>query len=160
MGERKLQKAAFAAGCFWGVEETFRNVKGVVSTVAGYTGGHAKDPSYEDVCTGETGHAESVEVTYDPEIVNYETLLREFWACHDPTTKDRQGVDIGSQYRSAIFCYDSEQEALARESKQALESSGVYEDEVVTEIAAATEFYPAEEYHQKYLMKRGGGHCR
>ena len=160
MGERKLQKAAFAAGCFWGVEETFRNVKGVVSTVAGYAGGHTKDPSYEDVCTGETGHAEAVEVTYDPEVVSYETLLREFWACHDPTTKDAQGVDIGSQYRSAIFCYDSEQESQARGSKEALEISGVYEDEVVTEIAAAKEFYPAEEYHQKYLMKRGGGHCR
>ena len=99
-------------------------------------------------------------MTYDPEVVSYEVLLREFWACHDPTTKDAQGPDVGSQYRSAIFYYDRGQEALARESKQALESSGVYEGEVATEIAEATEFYPAEEYHQKYLVKRGGGHCR
>lgn len=159
MAERRVQKAAFAAGCFWGVEETFRNVKGVVSTVVGYAGGHTKDPSYEDVCTGETGHAETVEVTYDPEMVSYEVLLREFWACHDPTTKDAQGVDVGSQYRSAIFCYDTEQESLARGSKEALESSGVYEEPIVTEIINATEFYPAEEYHQKYLMKRGAKIC-
>lgn len=159
MGERKLQKAAFAAGCFWGVEETFRNIKGVVSTVVGYTGGHMKDPSYEDVCTGETGHAEAVEVAYDPEVVSYETLLREFWACHDPTTIDRQGPDVGSQYRSAIFCYDSEQERQARGSKEALETSGVYGEPIVTEIVKATEFYPAEQYHQKYLMKRGAKIC-
>ena len=159
MGERKLQKAAFAAGCFWGVEETFRNVKGVISTVVGYTGGHTKDPSYEDVCTGETGHAETVEVTYDPEVVSFEVLLREFWACHDPTTIDAQGVDVGSQYRSAIFCYDSEQERLAKGSKEVLETSGAYGEPIVTEIVKVAEFYPAEEYHQKYLMKRGSKIC-
>jgi peptide-methionine (S)-S-oxide reductase len=159
MEDSRHQKATFAAGCFWGVEETFRNIKGVISTTVGYTGGHTEDPSYKDVCTDTTGHAEAVEVTFDPEVVSYEALLREFWACHDPTTKDRQGPDVGSQYRSAIFFHYSEQARLAKESKEALESSGAYSMPVVTEIVAASAFYPAEEYHQKYLMKRGAKHC-
>lgn len=159
MEDSRIQKATFAAGCFWGVEETFRNIKGVIATVAGYTGGHTEDPSYKEVCTGTTGHAEAVEVTFDPETVSYEYLLKVFWDSHDPTTHDRQGPDIGSQYRSAIFFHDSEQERLAKESKEVLDSSGVYSMPVVTEIAAASAFYPAEEYHQKYLMKRGVKYC-
>jgi len=160
MAEKKLQKAVFAAGCFWGVEETFRKVEGVVATVVGYTGGQTKNPSYEDVCTDLTGHAEAVEVTFDPGAVSYEELLRVFWESHDPTTKDSQGPDFGSQYRSAIFFYDREQERLAKSSKESLEASGVLDGPVVTEIVEATEFFPAEEYHQKYLMKRGAKHCR
>lgn len=160
MAEEKLQKALFAAGCFWGVEETFRKIEGVVATVVGYTGGHTKDPSYEEVCTDLTGHAEAVEVTFDPGAVSYEELLRVFWESHDPTTKDRQGPDFGSQYRSAIFIYDAEQESLAKSSKEALEASGVLDGPVVTEIVEAAEFYPAEKYHQKYLVKRGAEYCR
>lgn len=159
MEKKRTEKATFAAGCFWGVEETFRNTKGVLSTVVGYTGGHMKDPTYKDVCTDMTGHAEAVEVTFDPDIVSYVELLRIFWDSHDPTTPDRQGPDVGSQYRSAIFFHDPEQERLARESKEALEKAGTLRRPVVTEITAAAEFYPAEEYHQKYLMKRGIKYC-
>jgi peptide-methionine (S)-S-oxide reductase len=159
MEDRRSQKATFAAGCFWGVEETFRNIKGVISTVVGYTGGHTERPSYKEVCTDTTGHAEAVEVTFDPDVVSYEALLKAFWESHDPTTADRQGPDIGSQYRSAIFFHNSVQERLAKDSKVALESSGVYSQPVVTEIVAASVFYPAEEYHQKYLMKRGAKYC-
>lgn len=157
--DKKLQKATFAAGCFWGVEETFRNTKGVVSTTVGYTGGQTKNPTYEEVCTDLTGHAEAVEVTFDPQIVSYGELLNVFWDSHDPTTEDRQGPDVGSQYRSAIFVHDDEQEKLARESKERLERSGVFRRPVVTEITRASAFYPAEEYHQKYLMKRGIKYC-
>lgn len=159
MEDTRLQKATFAAGCFWGVEETFRNIKGVVSTVVGYTGGHTKDPSYKEVCTDTTGHAEAVEVTFDPGVVSFKELLEAFWDLHDPTTPNRQGPDIGSQYRSAIFFHDAEQERLAKESKEALDSSGVYSLPAVTEIVPAASFYPAEEYHQKYLMKRGVKYC-
>jgi len=158
MGER-FQRATFAAGCFWGVEEAFRKVKGVVSTVVGYTGGHTENPTYKEVCAGATGHAEAVEVTFDPEAVSYRELLEVFWGLHDPTTVDRQGPDIGSQYRSAVFYHGEEQKRLAEESKKALEASGVHSRPVVTEITAAAEFYPAEEYHQKYLMKRGLSYC-
>lgn len=157
--EERTQKATFAAGCFWGVEEAFRKIKGVVATAVGYTGGHTADPSYKEVCTDTTGHAEAIEVTFDPEAVSYGELLRVFWDLHDPTTADRQGPDIGSQYRSAIFYRGEEQKRLAEESKKALESSGVYGRPIVTEITTATEFYPAEEYHQKYLMKRGLSYC-
>ncbi len=157
--EERTQKATFAAGCFWGVEEAFRKIKGVVATAVGYTGGHTADPSYKEVCTDTTGHAEAVEVTFDPEAVSYGELLRVFWDLHDQTTADRQGPDIGSQYRSAIFYRGEEQKRLAEESKKALESSGVYGRPIVTEITTATEFYPAEEYHQKYLMKRGLSYC-
>lgn len=159
MEDTRLQKATFAAGCFWGVEETFRNIKGVISTVVGYTGGHTENPSYKEVCTDTTGHAEAVEVTFDPGVVSFKELLEAFWDSHDPTTPNRQGPDIGSQYRSAIFFHDAEQERLAKESKEALDSSGVYSLPIVTEIVPAAAFYPAEEYHQKYLMKRGVKYC-
>lgn len=159
MEDTRLQKATFAAGCFWGVEETFRNIKGVISTVVGYTGGHTENPSYKEVCTDTTGHAEAVEVTFDPGVVSFKELLEAFWDSHDPTTPNRQGPDIGSQYRSAIFFHDVEQERVAKESKEALDSSGVYSLPVVTEIVPAAAFYPAEEYHQKYLMKRGVKYC-
>ncbi|MCL4874190.1 peptide-methionine (S)-S-oxide reductase MsrA [bacterium] len=158
--ERKdIERAIFAAGCFWGIEETFRNVKGVISTRAGYTGGKTGNPTYEEVCTDATGHAEAVEVTFDPGVVSYRELLNVFWDIHDPTTMDRQGPDIGSQYRSAIFYADREQERLAKESREELERSGLYRGPIVTEISPATAFYPAEEYHQKYLMKRGLKYC-
>jgi peptide-methionine (S)-S-oxide reductase len=159
MENRRVEKATFAAGCFWGVEETFRNIKGVVSTLVGYTGGHTENPSYREVCSDTTGHAEAVEVTFDPEEVGYEELLDAFWASHDPTTANRQGPDIGSQYRSAIFYHGEEQKRLAEKSRKSLDSSGVYSLPAVTEITEATEFYPAEEYHQKYLLKRGVAHC-
>lgn len=152
---KAVKTATFAAGCFWGVEESFRTLKGVVWTRVGYTGGDFKYPTYEDVCTGKTGHAESIEIQYDPSVVTYSQLLDEFWKIHDPTTLNRQGPDVGSNYRSAIFYHDKEQEKLARESKDRLEKSGKYKNKVVTRIAPAGIFWPAEEYHQKYLMKRG-----
>lgn len=157
--EKKFEKATFAAGCFWGVEEEFRNVKGVVSTTAGYTGGDYENPTYKDVCSGGTGHAEAVEVVYDPEAVSYQELLRVFWDIHDPTTLDRQGPDVGSQYRSAIFVHNPGQEKLAREFRERLDEGGLLSRPVVTEIRKAGRFYPAEEYHQKYLMKRGLRQC-
>ncbi|HZT37549.1 MAG TPA: peptide-methionine (S)-S-oxide reductase MsrA [Bryobacteraceae bacterium] len=152
-------KATFAAGCFWGVEELFRNTPGVLSTQVGYTGGHTPNPTYQEVCTDRTGHAEAVEIEYDPERVSYEQLLEIFWANHDPTTLNRQGPDIGTQYRSAIFYHSPEQKAAAIASKQALEQSGRFRRPIVTEIVAAGPFYRAEEYHQQYLAKRGLSHC-
>lgn len=154
------EKAVFAAGCFWGVEEAFRNVAGVVSTRVGYTGGDTEDPSYEDVCTGLTGHAESVLVEFDPSVVSYEALIELFWSIHDPTTLNRQGPDVGNQYRSAIFYFDKAQERVARASKKRLEEKGAFKSPVVTEISPAGRFYDAEEYHQRYLEKRGLSHCR
>jgi peptide-methionine (S)-S-oxide reductase len=156
-----MEKATFAAGCFWGVEETFRTVTGVVSTTVGYTGGNVANPTYEQVCTGRTGHAEAVQVTYDPEQVSYEQLLAVFWNSHNPTTRNRQGPDVGTQYRSAIFFHTSEQEVAARASKEQIEGAGRYRSPVVTEITPASAFYPAEEYHQQYVAKRGRGaaHC-
>lgn len=159
MDAKNVERAIFAAGCFWGVEETFRNVKGVLSTRAGYTGGHTENPTYEEVCTHSTGHAEAVEVTFYPGVVSYKELLNIFWDIHDPTSENRQGPDIGSQYRSAIFYIDAEQERLARESMKELEKAGLYKRPIVTEITPAPAFYPAEEYHQKYLMKRGLRYC-
>jgi peptide methionine sulfoxide reductase msrA/msrB len=156
----KTEKAIFAAGCFWGVEECFRTYKGVVSTRVGYTGGTFRNPSYEDVCTDKTGHAEAVEVTFDPKLVSYSELLDVFWKNHDPTKKNRQGPDIGSQYRSAIFYLSPEQEKIARESKAKLEKSGQLKGKIATEITPAREFYQAEYYHQQYLKKRGEGSCR
>lgn len=147
--------ATFAAGCFWGVEETFRRVPGVLRTSVGYTGGWLEHPTYEQVCTDRTGHAEALQVLYDPEQVSYGQLLDVFWSCHDPTQLDRQGPDIGSQYRSAIFFHDDEQKAEAVASKDALEASGRHRRPVVTEIVAAETFWRAEEYHQQYFAKRG-----
>jgi peptide-methionine (S)-S-oxide reductase len=154
-----MQRATFAAGCFWGVEETFRQVKGVHTTRVGYSGGTLPNPTYQDVCTDRTGHAEAVEVEFDPAEVSYRDLLKVFWEMHDPTTLNRQGPDAGSQYRSAIFFHTPEQEAAARASKEELERSGRHGRPIVTEILPAAEFWPAEEYHQCYLAKRGQTHC-
>lgn len=154
-----LQKATFAAGCFWGVEETFRQTRGVIGTAAGYTGGASNQPSYEQVCSGRTGHAEAVEVTYDPDQVTYETLLKIFWENHDPTTLNRQGPDVGEQYRSAIYVHSPEQEAAANASKVSLEESRQFRRPIVTQIVPASTFWRAEEYHQQYLAKRGSSSC-
>lgn len=154
-----MEKATFGAGCFWGVEETFRKMKGVASTAVGYSGGTLKNPSYRDVCTGQTGHAEVVQVEYDPVQVSYEDMLAVFWSCHDPTTLNRQGPDVGSQYRSAVFFHTPQQEAAARASKDKLNSSGMFKRPIVTEITPASEFWMAEDYHQQYIAKRGGGSC-
>ena len=149
------EKATFGAGCFWGVEAAFRKVKGVVSTTVGYSGGSSKNPTYKDVCSGRTGHAEVVQVEYDPSKTSYEELLKVFWGVHDPTQINRQGPDVGTQYRSAIFFYTAEQEAAAKAAKAHLEKSGRYRKPIVTEIIPASEFYMAEEYHQQYFEKHG-----
>lgn len=154
-----MEKATFGAGCFWGVEAAFRRVPGVLATAVGYMGGTMKHPSYEDVCTDETGHAEVVEITYDPARTSYEDLLQVFWTNHDPTTLNRQGPDLGRQYRSAIFYHSPAQQAAAAASKEKLQSSGRYRRPIVTEITPAAEFYRAEEYHQQYLEKRGLASC-
>lgn len=154
-----MEKATFAAGCFWGVEEAFRHVKGVVDTAVGYCGGQTKDPTYEDVCTDRTGHAEAVQVEFDPAQVSYDQLLDVFWQAHDPTTLNRQGPDVGTQYRSAIFFHTPEQQAAAHASKQRLEQSGRLRRPIVTEIVPAAPFYRAEEYHQRYLERRGMASC-
>ncbi len=154
-----MAKATFGAGCFWGVEEEFRKVPGVLATAVGYSGGKTDNPTYEDVCSDETGHAEVVEVEYDPAKVSYDQLLEIFWNNHNPTTLNRQGPDVGSQYRSAIFFHTPEQQAAARASKERLEKSGRFNRPVVTEITPASRFWRAEEYHQKYFEKRGGGAC-
>lgn len=151
-----LNTATFAAGCFWGVEEEFRKVKGVKSTAVGYTGGWFENPSYEYVCSDRTGHAEAIQIMYDPNEVSYENLLEIFWSIHNPTTKDRQGFDYGTQYRSAIFYHTPKQEETARKSKEELERSGRFKNKrIVTEIVLASTFYKAEEYHQKYYQKKG-----
>ncbi len=150
-----METATFAAGCFWGVEAAFRKVPGVVETTVGYTGGHTENPTYEEVCSDRTGHAEAVRIVFDPEQVSYEQLLEIFWNIHDPTTPNRQGPDVGSQYRSAIFFHTPDQEAAARSSKERLERSGRFADPIVTEIVPAAEFYPAEEYHQRYFEREG-----
>ena len=152
-----MATAIFGAGCFWGVEVAFGRVKGVTSTSVGYSGGTTKNPTYEQVCTGKTGHAEVVWVEFDPSSVSYEELLNVFWGCHDPTTLNRQGPDIGTQYRSAIFFQDSQQEAAAIQSKE--KNAGRFPSPIVTEITAASKYYIAEDYHQKYLEKRGMGSC-
>jgi peptide-methionine (S)-S-oxide reductase len=155
-----MATATFAAGCFWGVEAAFRQVEGVTATAVGYIGGHAEKPTYEDVCTDTTGHAEAVEVQYDPQRVSYEALLDVFWTNHDPTTLNRQGPDIGTQYRSAIFYHSPEQQQAAVASKQRLEASGTFNRPIVTQIVEADTFNRAEEYHQQYLEKRGLATCR
>jgi peptide-methionine (S)-S-oxide reductase len=154
-----MTKATFAAGCFWGVEDAFRQVKGVTSTTVGYTGGNTKSPTYKEVCTDRTGHAEAVEVEFDPNQVSYPELLALFFQSHDPTTLNRQGPDFGSQYRSAIFFHDAEQEKEAREAKAALEKAGIYKRPIVTQIVPAPEFYRAEDYHQQYFEKQGIRSC-
>jgi peptide-methionine (S)-S-oxide reductase len=154
-----MAKATFAAGCFWGVEDAFRQMKGVTSTTVGYTGGNTKNPSYKEVCTDRTGHAEAVEVEFDPNQVSYRELLALFFQSHDPTTLNRQGPDFGSQYRSAIFFHDAEQEAEAREAKAALEKAAVFKRPIVTQIVPAPEFYRAEDYHQQYFEKQGIRSC-
>jgi peptide-methionine (S)-S-oxide reductase len=157
--QNSLQVATFAAGCFWGVEESFRKIKGVKSTIVGYTGGWFPNPNYEIVCTDKTGHAEAIQVHYDPNEVSYEQLLKVFWSIHNPTTKDRQGFDYGRQYRSTIFFHNPEQESIAKRLKDELDVSGKFKGRIVTEIEPVSQFFKAEEYHQKYYMKRGGGSC-
>ncbi len=157
--EPKLKKATFAAGCFWGVEKILSKIPGVTETSVGYAGGKTKDPTYREVCAGTTGHAEAVQVVYDPSKVGYEELLVTFFEYHDPTTLNRQGPDAGSQYRSVIFYHDPEQEKLARQAKEILEAARVFKDPIVTEIVPAGEFYQAEGYHQKYLEKNPFGYC-
>lgn len=154
-----FKKATFAAGCFWGVEDIFMNTKGVIKTTVGYTGGNVPNPTYEAVCTDKTGHAEAVELEFDPSVVSYNQLLDIFWSLHDPTQLNRQGPDFGSQYRSAIFYHDDEQKAEAEASLDDLQKSGKFSKPVVTEVIKAGVFYPAEEYHQKYFQKHGGGSC-
>jgi peptide-methionine (S)-S-oxide reductase len=153
------EKATFGAGCFWGVEETFGNLKGVVNTTVGYAGGTKENPSYEDVCTDETGHAEAVEVEFDPAQISYEQLLDVFWSSHNPTTLNRQGPDVGTQYRSVIFYHSPAQKAAAEVSKAKLDKSGRFNRPIVTQIEPAPKFWRAEEYHQRYLQKRGRSHC-
>jgi peptide-methionine (S)-S-oxide reductase len=152
-------KATFAAGCFWGVEATFRALPGVMATRVGYTGGQMANPTYEDVCTDRTGHAEAVEVEYDPAAISYDKLLDVFWEHHDPTQVNRQGPDWGTQYRTVIFFHTPEQEAAAKASKEKLEKSGRYRKPIATQIVPAVTFYPAEDYHQQYLEKRGLASC-
>jgi len=153
------KKATFGAGCFWGVEAAFRQIDGVMKTEAGYEGGHLDNPTYEDVCSHTTGHAEVVQVTYEPEQVSYEELLGVFWAKHDPTQMNRQGWDVGDQYRSVVFVHDDEQRVAAERSKAELDASGRYRKPVVTAIEPAQTFYAAEDYHQQYLEKRGRSSC-
>ena len=154
-----MAKATFGAGCFWGVEEDFRKVPGVLQTAVGYSGGKTDNPTYEDVCSDETGHAEVVEVEYDPARVSYDQLLDVFWNGHNPTQLNRQGPDVGTQYRSAIFFHTPEQKAAAEASRRRLEASGRFGRPIVTEITPAGRFWRAEEYHQRYFEKRGGGSC-
>lgn len=154
-----MEKATFGAGCFWGVEATFRQIPGVTDTAVGYMGGTLNHPTYQDVCTDRTGHAEVVQVTYDPARVSYDDLLKVFWENHDPTTLNRQGPDRGAQYRSVVFFHRPEQEAAAKAFKERLEKAGSYKRPIVTQIAPANEFWMAEDYHQQYLEKRGLASC-
>jgi peptide-methionine (S)-S-oxide reductase len=155
-----MEKATFAAGCFWGVEETFRQLSGVVDTAVGFMGGATANPSYREVCAGRTGHAEVVHLEYDPSRISYDALLDAFWSCHDPTTLNRQGPDVGDQYRSAIFYHTPAQEAAAHTSKDRVEEAGRFRRPIVTAIEPASTFWRAEEYHQRYLEKRGAAACR
>ncbi|MGI8589235.1 MAG: peptide-methionine (S)-S-oxide reductase MsrA [Chloroflexia bacterium] len=156
--ETQTEKATFAAGCFWGVEAEFRQIPGVKATTVGYTGGTRENPTYKDVCSGRTGHAEAVQVEYDPARVSYDQLLNVFWENHDPTTMNRQGWDVGAQYRSAVFFHSPEQKAAALASKEQAQTKR--RKPIVTEITPASVFYPAEDYHQQYLEKRGQSSCR
>jgi len=154
---KKLEKATFAAGCFWGIEAAFREIKGVTDVISGYIGGNTKNPTYEQVCSGKTGHAEAVEITFNPEIVSYKKLLEIFWKVHNPISLNRQGLDIGTNYRSAIFYHDEKQKQEAIESVK--NAQKMFKDKIVTKITKASEFYKAEEYHQKYLEKHGRHIC-
>ncbi len=154
-----MEKAAFGAGCFWGVEAAFRQVKGVVSTEVGYMGGWLKNPTYREVCSGQTGHVEVVQMEYDPSQVSYDELLDVFWKIHDPTQLNRQGPDVGTQYKSVIFFHNAEQEAAARSSNERLQNSGRLDKKIVTEVLSASQFCRAEEHHQQYLEKRGVKSC-
>lgn len=155
----RLQRATFAGGCFWCMQPPYDKLKGVVSTRVGYTGGHKKNPTYEEVSSSLTGHTEAVEILYDPELTSYQELLDVFWQNIDPTAKNRQFADVGTQYRTAIFYHNDEQRGLAVASKESLEKSGKFKGPIVTEITAATEFYPAEEYHQEYYLKNPFGYA-
>lgn len=157
--EKRSEKATFGAGCFWGVEVAFRQVPGVIDATVGYLGGTMENPTYKDVCTGRTSHAEVVQVEYDPQRVKYETLLDTFWKSHDPTQLNRQGPDVGTQYRSAIFYHTDAQREAAEASKARLEQERRFERPIVTQITEASTFYRAEDYHQRYLEKRGLAHC-
>jgi len=154
-----IEKATFGAGCFWGVEEEFRKIEGVRDAAVGYSGGTLENPTYKDVCTDRTGHAEVVEVEFDPSVVGYDRLLDVFWGAHDPTQVNRQGPDVGTQYRSVIFFHSPEQEAAARASRDRLEKSGRFRRPIATQIEPAARFWRAEDYHQQYLAKRGLGSC-
>ncbi len=154
-----MEKATFAAGCFWGVEAAFRQTPGIHDTVVGYSGGYSRNPTYEDVCTGQTVHAEAVQVSFDPGRISYVQLLEVFWLCHDPTQINRQGPDIGTQYRSVIFYHSPQQEKAAHISKAQQQNSGRYNKPIATEIMPASNFYHAEKYHQQYLEKRGLVQC-
>ncbi len=163
MNEGKIatstETATFGAGCFWGVEEAFRVLSGVKKTAVGYSGGTTEHPTYEAVCTDLTGHAEVVQIVFDPAVISYEKLLEVFWKNHNPTTVNQQGPDFGSQYRSVVFVHSQEQKKIAEASKEAIEKSGMWKRPIVTQIEDAKIFTPAEEYHQQYLMKRGLGSC-
>jgi peptide-methionine (S)-S-oxide reductase len=160
MKKSKIETATFSAGCFWGAEETFAGLKGVKSAIVGYAGGSFENPTYENVSSGKTGHAESIEVKFNPKIIPYRKLLDVFWENHDPTTPNRQGLDVGTQYRSMIFCYSAKQKEEAEKSKKELKESGKFKNPIVTEIVPAGKFWKAEEYHQGYLKKRGMRSCR
>lgn len=154
-----MQKATFGAGCFWGVEDAFMKLPGVINTAVGYAGGHTQNPTYREVCTDTTGHAEVVQLEFDPSQISFEELVFFFFKIHDPTTLNRQGPDYGSQYRSVIFYHNDDQRLKAEEIKEALNKSGNFQRKIVTQIVPFTQFYPAEEYHQKYFQKKGGGSC-
>jgi peptide-methionine (S)-S-oxide reductase len=154
-----MEKATFAAGCFWGVEETFRQTKGVLKTSVGYIGGHTNQPTYEQVCSGNTGHAEACEVDFDPSVISYEDLVKLFFELHDPTTLNRQGPDVGEQYRSAVYYHDENQKKTAQAVIAKLEQEKKFPRKIVTELVAAPEYFPAEDYHQQYFLKRGISHC-
>ncbi len=157
--EGAMEKATFAAGCFWGVESAFRTVDGVVDAQVGYVGGEAENPAYREVCSGRTGHAEALEITFDPEVISYKQLVELFWRVHNPTQVNRQGPDVGTQYRSAIFYHSPEQKVIAEKSKDALAASGKWRKSITTEIVPAATFWRAEEYHQRYFEKNGGPVC-
>ncbi len=159
MSGNKLEKAMFGAGCFWGVEETFRKVPGVKETTVGYSGGETQNPTYRQVCDGQTGHTEVVLVEFEPSALSYDDLLKVFWDCHNPTLVNRQGPDVGWQYRSVIFYFTPEQQTIAEAQREALELSGEYSDPIATAIEPAGPFYRAEEYHQRYLLKKGADFC-